>query len=104
MRYTGHIFWLLLAVSAVNPACDRQSKDIVTGHGNTLVKSRSDAVQAADKSELAVIQGSINSYHAANGAYPATIQAVGSLLGSQIDYAKYDYNPQTGVISLKSGN
>jgi len=92
--------WLILLLAALCiSACETQSKDTTAQY---LVKSRADSYEAADKSDIKVIQNAINMYQTANGTFPPTIQDVGKLMSSQLEYDRYDYNPQTGIITVKS--
>lgn len=82
-------------------ACDQKPKNPVAEYGNTMINAYKKGQQAGETANLDAIKKTIQAYHAANDKYPQSLDEIKDLIGAKIDASKYDYNPQTGVVSLK---
>jgi len=84
-------------------ACDQKPKNPVSAYGDALIGAYKGSKGAAEQANLDAVQKSVDAYRAANEKYPENLKDVEPLLGaSQIDLTKYDYDPQTGKVGLKS--
>lgn len=82
-------------------ACDSKPKNPVAEYGDALMDAHSRSKNAADTATLDALRSSIQTYYASKGEYPKNIEEVGKLLSSPADLSKYNYDPQSGSISLK---
>jgi hypothetical protein len=83
-------------------ACEQKPKNPVAEYGDALMDSRKKAQDAAEKANLDALNKSVQAYHASNDKYPESLQDAANLIGSSVDLSRYDYDPQTGVVSLKN--
>jgi hypothetical protein len=93
--FIGIILFLLTA-------CDQKPKNPVAEYGNAMINSYKRGQQAGEIANLDAIKKAIQAYHAANDKYPESLKDIENLLGTTIDDSKYDYSPDTGMVSLKS--
>ncbi len=82
-------------------SCDQKPKNPVSEYGNTMMDSYQKGQQAGEIANLDAVKKAVQSYHAANDKYPQSLEEIKDLIGSQVDFSKYDYNPQTGAVSIK---
>ena len=66
--------------------------DVIGAHQRTKVK--------ADQMTLNGMKDAVRVYHISNGTYPASLEEIQTLMGSPIDTGLYQYDPDTGKISL----
>lgn len=84
-------------------ACDQKPQNPVSAYGDALIGAYKGSKSVAEQANLDAVQKSVDAYRAANEKYPENLKDVEPLLGaSQIDFAKYDYDPKTGKVGLKS--
>lgn len=83
-------------------ACDQKPKNPVSEYGNTMMDSYQKGQQAGEIANLDAVKKAVQSYHAANDKYPQNLEEIKDLIGSQVDFSKYDYEPQSGAVSLKN--
>jgi competence protein ComGC len=57
--------------------------------------------QAGVIANLDAVKKTVEAYHASNDKYPQSLADLKDLIGSDIDLAQYDYNPENGTVSLK---
>jgi len=55
---------------------------------------------AGETANLDAVKKAVQAYRAVNDKYPAVLEDVGDLIGDKVDFSKYDYNPETGEVSL----
>ncbi len=82
-------------------ACKDKPRNPVKEYGNTLINSYEKAQDAADTANFELIKRAIQQFHAANGEYPASLEALQKFIGIDINADKYEYDPRTGTITLK---
>lgn len=82
-------------------ACKEKPKNPVAEYGDTMINSYQKGKQAAVDGNLDAVKNAIQAYHAANDKYPQNLDEIQSLIGSKIDFSKYDYNPESGTVTLK---
>ncbi len=68
-------------------------------YGRALTGSMEKAERTADAANLEALKRSIAAHHAANGAYPESIEEIARAMG--LDPAGYTYDPSTGRVALK---
>ncbi len=81
--------------------CKDKPKNPVSEYGDSLLSSYRGAHKAADQANLDALKAAINTYRAEKEKYPDSLQEVGNMLRSQIDFSKYDYDTVTGTVTLK---
>jgi len=80
-------------------ACDEKPKNPVA---DTMIDSYQKGQQVGEVGDLDAVRKAIQAYHASNDKYPQNLEEIESLLGSEVDFSKYDYNPDSGVVTLKT--
>lgn len=83
-------------------ACEEKPKNPVAEYGDAMINAYKKGQDAGETANLDAIKKTIQAYHAANEKYPQSLDEIKGLIGSNIDTSKYDYNPQTGAVNLKS--
>jgi hypothetical protein len=89
---------LVILFIAVFLSCE---KNPVEEYGDAVVNTYQGTKQKGKHLTLTGLQNAIQLYRTANGRYPKDIEEVAGLMDSPIDFSLYDYNPQTGQISMK---
>ena len=79
-------------------ACD---KNPVSEYGNSLISAQTSSKNAADNANLDAVQKAIQAYRASNEKFPESLKDIENLINGPINLDKYDYDPQTGIASLK---
>ena len=78
------------------------SQNPVAQYGDAMVSSYHKGKQAGAEGDLEAVRKAVDAYHATNDKYPQTLDEVQPLIGSAVDFSKYDYNPQNGSVNLKA--
>lgn len=95
------ILFVLVALSFFI-ACDQKPKNPVAEYGNTMINAYKKGQDAGETANLDAVRKTVQAYHASNDKYPQSLDEIKGLMGSNIDLSRYDYNPQTGAVNLKS--
>jgi hypothetical protein len=82
--------------------CKEKPGNPVAEYGNKLIESYQKSQNAAETANLDAIKKSLQQYRAEHEEYPRSLKDIENLAGVVIDPDRYDYNPQTGSVSLKS--
>ena len=83
-------------------ACDEKPKNPVAEYGNTMVNSYQKGKQAGVDGNLDAVKNAVQAYHASNDKYPQNLDEIKPLLGgTEVDFSKYDYNPENGTVALR---
>ena len=82
-------------------ACDEKPKNPVAEYGDALVDSYKRGQQAGEISNLNALKKAVQLYYASNERFPKNLDEAKDFIGPDIDISKYDYNPDTGTVSLK---
>ena len=82
-------------------SCSEKPSNPVSDYGNTLVTTYKMSQQAGEKGNLDTVKNAVQAYYATNGKFPDTLDAAREFIGSDVDLSKYDYNAETGIVSLK---
>ena len=80
-------------------ACDEKPKNPVA---DTMIDSYQKGKQAGEAGNLDAVRKAIQTYHASNDKYPQNLEEIKSLLSSEVDFSKYDYNSESGAVTLKT--
>jgi hypothetical protein len=89
---------LLLAAGSCNDT-KTAIEDAGKGVTDTLQKSH----EAGAAASLKNFEAAIGAFKAANGNYPADLRELSDFSGTAASADVYDYNPETGKITLKKG-
>jgi hypothetical protein len=83
-------------------ACEKKPKNPADEYGTALIGSYKHAQNAAVAANLDAVKRSIQAYRATNGKYPDSLDELKKdFKGSDIDMSGYDYDPETGAVSIK---
>lgn len=82
-------------------ACEEKPKNPVAEYGDVMINSYQKGKQAGEAGNLDAVRKALQAYHAANDKYPQNLDEIQPLLGAEVDFSKYDYNPQNGTATLK---
>lgn len=94
---------LILSIMAVLSGCDQKPKNPVAEYGDTMINAYEKGKQAGIDGNLDAVRQAVKAYHASNDKYPQNLDEVSPLIGGdEVDFSKYDYDPQSGKVTLKS--
>jgi hypothetical protein len=82
-------------------SCREKPKNPVAEYGDAMIYGYQKGKQAGVEGNLDAVKKALEAYHASNDKYPQNLEEIKPLIGSELDLSKYDYNPQTGAVSLK---
>lgn len=94
-------FFILIFLFFLITACDQKPKNPVSEYGDTIIDSYKKGQQAGVMANLDAVKKAVEAYHASNDRYPPSLADVKDLIGSNIDLAQYNYNPENGTVALK---
>jgi len=66
-----------------------------------MISAYTQGKQAGEKGNLDAVKKTIGAYHAIHGRYPANLDEIKPMFGSPVDLSIYDYDPDTGQVSVK---
>lgn len=92
---------LISLVFLVLAACDNAPKNPIAEQGDRMIRAYDRSKVVRDEASIVSIRTAVQAYYAANGKYPDNLSDVEDLIGSPVDFSKYDYNPQNGSVTLK---
>jgi hypothetical protein len=95
------LFFSLL-ISLFIFCCNEKPKNPVAEYGDTMINSYQKGKQAGETGNLDAVRSAIRAYHASNDRYPQNLEEIKGLLGSELDFSKYDYDPQNGTVNIKN--
>ena len=95
------LFFAVVILAAVL-ACDEKPKNPVAEYGDAMINSYQKGKQAGEEGNLDAVKKAIQAYHATNDKYPQNLEEIKSLLSSEVDFSKYDYNSENGAATLKT--
>jgi len=101
MRNSGRLGCALVLCSFLIIACDEKPKNPVSEYSDALFGAHASAKLAGEAANLDAVKKAVQAYQAANEHYPAVLEDVVDLIGGKVDFSKYNYNPETGEVSLK---
>ncbi|MBA4373869.1 MAG: hypothetical protein C0402_13550 [Thermodesulfovibrio sp.] len=83
-------------------ACKEKPQNPVAVYGDAMINSYEKGKQAGDAGNLDAVKKALAAYRAINDKYPAGLDEIKPLVGQNLDISKYDYDPQSGSVTLKS--
>ena len=95
------LFFAVVILAAVL-ACEEKAKNPVAEYGEAMINSYQKGKQAGEEGNLDAVKKAIQAYHATNDKYPQNLEEIKSLLSSEVDFSKYDYNSESGAATLKT--
>jgi cytochrome c556 len=81
-------------------ACEKSNP--VSEYGNTMIDSYKRGQQTGEAGNLDAVRRAVKEYQATNERYPQNLEEIKGLLRTDIDTSKYNYDHQTGTVSLKN--
>jgi hypothetical protein len=95
---------LVLLIIPVLIGCKEKPKSPVAEYGDTMINSYQKGKQAGIDGNLEAVRQAVRAYQASNDKYPQNLDELKPLLGgTEMDLSGYDYDPQTGKVTLKNG-
>ena len=108
--YTKQIACLAISALIFVFACTKNSENAsseqsfvnpVSQYGESMISAYSKGKQAGVTGNLDSVKKTIKAYHAIHDRYPESLDEIKPMFGSPIDLSIYDYDPDTGNVSLK---
>jgi hypothetical protein len=97
----GRFLCALVTCTVLTIACDEKPKNPASEYGDALIGAYTSSKSAGEAANLDAVKKAVQVYRAANEKYPAVLEDVGDLIGGNVNFSLYDYNPETGEVSLK---
>jgi len=82
-------------------APDAKNGDPIAEYGNRLLDSYEHAGDVAAEASLESLRSTVRNYKIMNNRYPASLEEIAESMGN-IDISPYDYDPETGTVTLKA--
>ena len=99
MERTRLLFYLFIVfLIAMTAGCEDLNPVAKVGDGMIGAYERSSVT--AGQASLKSIKDAIRIYHISNGEYPASLEEIQKLMGSRIDIGLYEYDSDSGEITL----
>jgi hypothetical protein len=92
------IFFMILFSTVFLFGCE---KNPVEEAGNAYIGAYKRGQEAGKTGNLYAVKQSLQAYHAVHGSYPETLEDLDAMIGEDLDTSLFDYDPQTGKVSLK---
>lgn len=83
--------FLLFACKDSNP---------VSQYGDAMIKSYQRGQDAGKTGNLHGVKQAVQAYRAAYGSYPERLEDVEEMLGTEVDFSLFEYDPRTGTVNL----
>ena len=96
------IVWLMMPFLFLVLLVSGCKENPVEQYSTVLVESKKKAHDAADAATLSAIEMTIKNYRAMNRNNPPDLKEISNMMGSELDPGKYDYDPASGEVRLKS--
>ncbi len=91
--------FIALIILCAFAACDKKTENPVA---DTMMDSYQKGKQAGETGDLDSVKKAVQAYHATNDKYPQDLEEIKSQLNSEVDLSKYNYDPESGTVDLKS--
>jgi|WetSurSiteA1Bulk_404760.scaffolds.fasta_scaffold123315_1 hypothetical protein len=101
VRNFGLLICAVVSCTFLTIACDEKPKNPASEYGDALIGAYKSSQLAGEAANLDTVKKAVQAYRAANDKYPAVLEDVGDLISGSVDLSKYNYNPETGEVSLK---
>jgi hypothetical protein len=92
------LFFVTLILVAVL-ACDKKPGNPVA---DSMLDSYQKGKQAGETGNLDSVRKAVQAYHATSDKYPKDLDEIKSQLNSEVDLSNYDYDPESGVVTIKA--
>ncbi len=100
MEQTKILFYVfLIFLISLAAGCEEKTNP-VSKYGDSVIGAYERSSITANQSTLQGIKDAIRAYHILNGKYPASLEEIQKLMGSRIDTGLYQYDPESGEITL----
>jgi hypothetical protein len=96
------LLFLIILALFILITCDEKPKNPVSEYGDALIGAYKRGQQAGEEANLDAIKKTIQAYYAEHEKYPESLKEIEDLMRKPINVNKYNYDPQTGTIALKS--
>ncbi len=100
MEQTKILFYMVLIFLISLVAGCEEKTNPVSKVGDRLIGAYERSSTTANQSTLKGIKDAIRAYHILNGEYPASLEEIQKLMGSRIETDLYQYDPESGEITL----
>ena len=108
--YRKHIAWLIIPALIFVFACEKKpektsSKQPTVNpfaqYGESMVNAYTKGKRAGIEGNLDSVKKTIKAFHAIHDRYPKDLDEIKPMFTSHIDLSVYNYDPDTGQVSLK---
>ncbi len=86
------LFLFFILVSCKNP---------VEQYGDEVTDAYKRTERFSNEMSLKELQKAIQAFSVSNGRYPETMEELEEFAGIQVSHEQFDYDPNTGIISLR---
>jgi hypothetical protein len=87
---------LLLVMS-----CDEKPQNPVKNYGDVLIDTYKRGGETGEKANLDALRKAVMTYQTTHDKYPESLDELRELIVTPIDLSRYEYNPDSGSVSLK---
>jgi|GEM_PF-1353779 len=84
-----------------NAPPEQKSANPVSQYGDSMIGAYTQGKKAGETGNLDTVQKTIQAYRAINDRYPESLDEIEPMFGSAVDLSIYDYDPDTGQVSIK---
>ena len=100
MRYTALVSAALAALTLL-PSCQDKPKNPISTYADTVIDAGKRAGKIGKHQALEELKEMIRNYRATEGRYPESLTELEKSMARPIDLSRFDYNPETGEVTLK---
>ena len=101
MKYKRYTIISLLICFLFILSCSEKPSNPVAEYGDTLVNTYKRGQQTGVTANLDAVKKAVQYYNATYGKFPANLDDAKEFIGNDVDLSKFDYNAETGIVSLK---
>jgi hypothetical protein len=101
MKHRGYEAIVFLICLLFIFSCSEKPANPAAEYGNALVDSYKRGQHAGETANLDAVKKAVQYYNATNGKLPGTLDDAKEFIGNDVDLSKFDYNPETGIVTLK---
>ncbi|MBE0425591.1 MAG: hypothetical protein IBX72_02955 [Nitrospirae bacterium] len=96
-----YFLFLIIFILLFSFACEEKPGTAFDDYGDALIDSYNRGQKAGEIANLDAVKKAVSMYYAENAKYPETLEKINDYMRSDIDMSKYNYDPDTGKVSLK---
>lgn len=82
-------------------ACREKPKNPAAEYGDALIRAKDRSSQVVEQTDIEAVKRALREYNAANGRYPSELRDIEQMVGKTIDPNRFDYDPESGYVSLR---